>query len=73
MQMIFYILAAIVFFVIVDLVPAIRARRTGYVCIYAAMITAVLVCWVLLSKGVPLPGPNAPIQAAVEFLTGPMD
>lgn len=73
MQMLVYILIAIVFFGITDLVPAIRAKQKKYVYIYISMITAVLVVWVLLSRGVEIPGPNAPIKAAIEAIVGPLD
>ena len=71
--MLLYILVPVAFFVILDLVPAIKAKRFVYVCIYSAMSTTVLACWALLGGTVELPGPNNLIKAVVEFFTGPLD
>jgi hypothetical protein len=71
MQMLLYILIVVVFFCIADLKPAIKAKSKKYVYIYISMITVVLVVWVLLYKGVELPGPNEPIKAVIEFFVGP--
>jgi hypothetical protein len=73
MQMLGYILIVVVFFAVSDLKPAIKAKRKGYVYIYIAMVTTVLVTWVLLSKGVEIPGPNEPIRAAIESIVGPLN
>ena len=71
MQMIVYVLVAVAFFSILDLVPAIRENNRKFVYIYSVMMTAVLVVWILLAKGVELPSPNPAIRAAIEAIVGP--
>ena len=71
--MILYILAAVVLFSILDLRLALREKKKGYLYLYLGMMTAVMVLTILLSRQVDIPGPNEPIQRAVEFITGPME
>ena len=71
MQMVVYVLIAVAFFSLADLVPAIRQNNRKYIYIYSAMMTAVLVVWILLAKGVDLPSPNPAIRAAIEAIVGP--
>ena len=71
MEMFLYILAAVVFYGILDLKPAIKSNEKKYIFIYLTMSTAVLVTWILLARGVQLPSPNEPIKHAVEAIFGP--
>lgn len=73
MNMILYILTAVVFFSILDLRHALREKKKGYVYLYLGMMTAVMVLTVVLSRQVEIPGPNKPIQRGVEFIVGPME
>lgn len=72
MKMFLYILVPVLFFSILDLRSAIRDRKMGYVTLYLGMVTCVMVCVVLLSRGIVLPSPNRFIIAAIEVFTGPL-